>query len=240
MLFTNQNIKEKSIVMDIYKSYVFAWGIGGKFYPHILSLIFFLSGTFLCTSQTDADLIIANAKIITGNEKVIENGSVVIKGNKIKTVTDEKIDSKGVTVIDAKGKTLLPGLIDTHIHITMKELFMQPRSDSAFYAIAENEIPVRLKAFVEAGITTVLSMGDYWPFSGEIREKIRTGQLTGPRLYTAGPLFTATGGHPSASFCGFLDMNGINPWCIEYFTREIDNPEEARRAVEKLKHEGEI
>jgi enamidase len=83
-----------------------------------------------------------------------------------------------------------------------------------------------------------MSAGDFWPFINDVSERIQSGDLTGPRVYTAGPLFTAPGGHPAATFCGIMDMRGPNPWCSEHLTEEVDTPEEVRAAVARLSRGG--
>src|SRR5262249_20168688 len=55
-----------------------------------------------------------------------------------------------------------------------------------------------LEAFLYAGVTTVLDLGNLTPDVFRLREEIRRGDVLGPRLFAAGPMFTASGGHPVA------------------------------------------
>ncbi len=75
-----------------------------------------------CTSRPEADLTITNARIITGTGEVIENGSVLIKGNRILSVENEDYSAGDSNVIDANGKTVLPGLIDAHVHLLIENM----------------------------------------------------------------------------------------------------------------------
>lgn len=183
-------------------------------------------------------LLVENARVIVGDGTVLEQGSIVVFGDRIISVTTDRIRAPGAYRIDAAGKTVLPGLIDTHVHLLMEQLFAQPRSDSAFASFAAERLPNRLRAYIDAGITTVMAPGDYWPYAADIRDRVRLGDLEGPRIYTAGPLLTAPAGHPAATFCGSLDVGGPNPWCREHLTEEVDTLEEARGVVARLSQGG--
>lgn len=187
---------------------------------------------------SEATLVIENARVIVGNGTVLERAFIVVAGNRIVSVDTEPVEFPAADRIDAAGNTVLPGLIDTHVHLLMEQLFEQPRSDTALESFMADRLPGRLKAYLEAGITTVMSTGDYWPFIEEVRRDIDTGRLAGPRLYTAGPLFTAPGGHPASTFCGSLDINGPNPWCREHLVVEVDDQDEATAAVGRLSRDG--
>ena len=82
----------------------------------------FLSVVFVCVLASEQplaaqDLVIANARIITGTGQVIEQGSIVVRSGKIDSVVTGPAPAKGVKVIDAKGMTAIAGFIDGHRHI---------------------------------------------------------------------------------------------------------------------------
>lgn len=183
-------------------------------------------------------LVIENGRVIVGDGTVLESGTVVISGDRIVSVGMESEEFPGAERIDATGRTVLPGLIDTHVHVTMERLFEQPRSDEAMLAFVGEGVPDRLRAYIEAGITAVMSPGEFWPFIEDVRRRIDSGDLVGPRMRTAGPIFTAREGHPAVTFCGFLDMGGPNPWCREHLTVEVETSQEVRSAVTRLSREG--
>src|SRR5207245_11417640 len=90
-----------------------------------------------------------------------------------------------------------------------------------------------LAAFLYAGVTTVLDLGNLTPAVFRERERLATGALLGPRLYAAGPVFTAPGGHPAEVLRAWL------PWYLRWYvlpraTREVATPEDGRRAVAAL------
>ena len=73
-------------------------------------------------------VLFSNVNVFDGeNEKLIKNANVLVEGNKIKTVSTSRIDTPDAKVIDGKGRTLMPGLIDAHWHsmfayVSMAEL----------------------------------------------------------------------------------------------------------------------
>jgi len=92
-----------------------------------------------------------------------------------------------------------------------------------------------LRAFLEAGITTVFSTGDFWPYVANVRDRVRRGDLAGPRIRTAGPIITAPEGYPATTFCGFLDRGGPNPWCRAHFVEEIKTAEGALSVAAEIR-----
>jgi enamidase len=205
-------------------------------------LLAVLLPAFLAVSCADSSeepaLVVGNARVFVGDGTVLESASVAMAGDRIVSVAVGTVEAPGASRIDAEGRTVLPGLIDTHVHLLMEKLYEQPRSDADMTSYIAERLPERLRAYLRAGITTVMSPGDYWPFVAAIRDRVREGGLAGPRIHTAGPLFTGPGGHPAATFCGFLDQGGQNPWCKEHLTVEVATPEEARAAVARIKREG--
>ena len=80
---------------------------------------FLITLLILCSAQNAAaqDLVIMNARIITGTERVIADGSVVVRDGEITQVTQGSVNARGARVIDAQGMTVMPGYIDAHRHI---------------------------------------------------------------------------------------------------------------------------
>src|SRR6185369_1663556 len=88
------------------------------------------------------ELTITNARIFTGNGQVIENGSIVIRGGKIASVAAGKPAQTAGRVIDAQGRSIMPGFIDAHRHLTLRP-----------------DAKTEMQKLLEAGFTTVLSGG---------------------------------------------------------------------------------
>ena len=129
--------------------------------------------------------------------KYIKEQTIVITGNRIASVKKGFVnpDKAETTVIDLRNMTVLPGLIDLHVHIegesspaTYLEKFTLDKADIAFRA---QEIATRT---LDAGFTTVRDLGG----SGvniALRDAINKGLVQGPRIFTAGKAIGTTGGH---------------------------------------------
>lgn len=133
--------------------------------------------SFLTTPRGAAaqELAIVNARIVDGKGGVIERGSVVVRGGKIASVSSgASRPVSGVQTIDAQGRTLMPGFIDAHRHIAQGD----PVEWLAKRATAQ------MQEFLEAGFTSVLCA--ICPEQAiELRQRIESGAVKGPRLYLA-------------------------------------------------------
>ncbi len=159
--------------------------------------------------------------VIVGTGQVNERGTVVVDGNLVKFVGPAKKypSSKKDAVFDISGKTVLPGLIDAHIHICVDG------SPDPITSLLKDSVPqITLKAAdharrtLEAGVTTVRDMGGKDYIDIAIRDGIESGILQGPRMLCSGKPVCMTGGHG---------------W---QFGREANGMDEVRAAVrEQLK-----
>jgi len=166
-------------------------------------------------------IIFRNGRVIVGNGEVIENGTVAVDEKLIAFVGPAKRfpSSKKGRVFDIGRKTLLPGLIDAHVHLCLDG------SPDPMISASRDSIPeLTLKAAhhasqtLEAGITTVRDLGGKDYIDIAIRDGIESGLLWGPRMICSGRLICMTGGHG---------------W---QFGREANGVDEVREAVrEQLK-----
>ena len=147
-------------------------------------LIAFLFATTLAADP----IVIRAARVIDGRGNVIENAAVVVDGSKIVRIVPNASTLKNVT-IDLGDRTIMPGGIDTHVHIGWHFDAKDGRShddetdrnetpqESVLYA-TENAVRT-----LEGGITTVQSLGA--PVDKPLRDAIARGTLPGPRILTA-------------------------------------------------------
>jgi imidazolonepropionase-like amidohydrolase len=83
-----------------------------------LTAVITILSSLLCGGELRAqNLVIANARILTGTGAVIEQGSIVVRDGRIVSVAAGGSGVPGTQVIDARGMTALPGFIDAHRHI---------------------------------------------------------------------------------------------------------------------------
>jgi imidazolonepropionase-like amidohydrolase/ABC-type multidrug transport system permease subunit len=186
-------------------------------------------------SERNRTILFNHVKVIIGNGSVIENGAVLIKNGKISEVFNSppaNTDRFNAEVIDQSGKTLMPGLIDMHVHLGAPGgVYQDPRK----YA-DPNADKRRLAAYLYSGITAVRSTGDWLDESLKLRSTINSGEYLGAELFACGPLFTAHGGHPE-ELLKYVPES-LRRTGAEQFLREPKNADEARSQVDALKHDG--
>jgi imidazolonepropionase-like amidohydrolase/ABC-type multidrug transport system permease subunit len=177
--------------------------------------------------------LIRGARIFVGDGNVIESGAILIRGGKIAAVYEgEGPDPKIVkaTPIEAAGKTVLPGLIDVHVHLVAPGGFY---ADTTQYN-PEPRMLRNLGAYLYSGVTAVRSVGDPLEIVLKVRATVNSGERLGAELSTCGPLFTAQGGHGTEYF---KDMPAnMREQAEAQFTRLPTSADEARRQVDELKH----
>lgn len=180
-------------------------------------------------------VLFQNARIFVGNGTVIPNGAVLVRVGKIAQVfTAPPPDTKSLDadVVDAAGKTLMPGLIDMHVHIGAPGGVYRDPSKYADPSAAKR----RLAAYLYSGITAVRSTGDWLNQSLQLRGEINSGKHLGAQFFACGPLFTAQGGHPT-------ELLKVLPESLrkegeEQFLRLPKSQDEARKMVDDLKNAG--
>ena len=132
---------------------------------------------------TAQELVITNARIIDGTGMTIDRGSVVVTDGRITSVSSGDAEAPGEQ-IDARGMTVMPGLIDTHRHLGP-------------------QLPV-LAELLARGITTIMVPSGALTEMLDLRRSLADGDVQGPRLITTGPGFTAPGDWPT-TLCGSND-----------------------------------
>lgn len=142
--------------------------------------------------------------------KMLGAMSIVIEGQRIKEVVPGSATRDGASVIEMPANdTCLPGLIDSHTHLTMqfsKSTYSdQFRLNPADYAI---ESTVYARRTLLAGFTTVRNLGEADNSSIALRNAINKGEISGPRVYTAGKFIGTTGGHADPTDGFRWDLQG--------------------------------
>ncbi|HUG42466.1 MAG TPA: amidohydrolase family protein [Longimicrobiales bacterium] len=173
-------------------------------------------------ASQQVDLAIVGGMLIDGNEGTpIQNSVILVSGDRIVDVgrVGTTAVPAGARVIDANGRTVMPGLVESHGHLMIighgdySEWF--PRYEDR---IMSGEI-LRLAArqLIWAGVTTVRDVGAPLEPSVRVRDEIAAGRLDGPRLFVSGPFIVR----------GFGNYD-------EYFQVKVNSVNEARRAAINL------
>tara|TARA_Y100000385_G_scaffold273976_1_gene316513 strand:+ start:1167 stop:2444 length:1278 start_codon:yes stop_codon:yes gene_type:complete len=190
-------------------------------------VLFFLSQIFLGFAQ---DIYLHCGQLIdTEKGEVFTEKTIVVSGNKIKSIENGYIISNDPndTVVDLKSKTVMPGLIDMHVHLENEynparymNQFTANEADVAFKSVNYAEITLL------AGFTTVRDLGGTG-VNIALRNAINNNTIVGPRIFTAGKAIATTGGHADPT-------NGRKKLLMGDPGPEqgvINSPDEARKAV---------
>ena len=190
--------------------------------------------TFSITAIVCSTAVFAETTVITADRMIdVANGKVVNQAAVI--VTDNIITASGrlkdltvpneATRIDLGNATLMPGLMDMHVHLT---------SDATRHGYKRLEVSLpraaitgvkHAKATLDAGFTTVRNVGAPGFADVALRDAINAGDVVGPRMFVAGPSLGVTGGH--------CDSN-LLPYEYDNYSEGVaDGPWEVRKKVRR-------
>lgn len=182
-----------------------------------LLLLWLVLSPLIATGANERTLF-RNINLFTGeNEKLIENSSVLVEGNLITAVGSDLEAGADVIVIDGEGRTLMPGLIDSHVHMGVYMPFNTVgRADINEFMSGSMSV-ARGHAMLMRGFTTIRDTGGP---SIHLRDVFDHGYVPGPRVYGAEAMITQTGGH--GDMRGRTDKNpfyvgGVRHWYEEHF-----------------------
>lgn len=188
------------------------------------------------TSVQATDLALQAAKLfdgVTGEES--GPSTVLVHDDRIVRVLEGWIQPQGYTLVDLRKETLLPGLIDCHVHI----FGTHHAADPIHYGMTHTDFDALLdgvnnaRADLEAGFTTIRDVGDPNQPVLALKRAIQEDRIAGPRMWVSGRPLGPTGGHGDAA-------NGLDPELEHpgWADNIVDSPEAARRIVRTYHREG--
>ena len=146
-------------------------------------------------------VVLRGGRIVDGTGTAARLGTVVITGNRISAIlpagsSEWPADAR---ILDVAGKTVLPGLIDLHTHLSYRAGGVPPYEDASDADGSLRGVE-RLRYYIESGITSVRDTGSRGDVPFRLKAWVREHRLPGPRVFPAGQVISATGGHGSESF----------------------------------------
>jgi len=171
-------------------------------------------------------IIIRADQIITSpDEPVLYKHEIKVEDGRIKSV-DKTVPGVGSDgkVIDLGSRTVMPGLIDSHVHLGLDGSIDMEKTLLELFPFHVLKAGLNARRDLEAGFTTLRSMGDKGYLDIGLKLAIEKGVMTGPRLVTCGHAITITGGHADMHFPPDVPV-------YQGFGVIADGPEEVRRAV---------
>ena len=176
----------------------------------------------LAPSARAQDLVLTAGNVyLSPAEEPLRNAVVVIRDGKIAAVGRGIEIPPGIEVLDCAGMTVTAGFWNSHVH------FMERKWASAA-KIPAPELAAQLRAMLTRyGFTSVFDTGSALENTRRIRERIESGEISGPRIRTTGEVLFPKGGAPTELI---LDVKGA----MRIKTPEVTNAEEARAAAEKI------
>lgn len=192
----------------------------------LLTIISFFSFALLSAQ----DLYLQCGGIVdTETGKILKEKTIIVSGNTIKSIQNGFMEGTGnTTIIDLKNKTVLPGLIDMHVHL---ESEFNPQSYIKRFTLNDADVAfesaVNAKKTLMAGFTTVRDLGG----SGvniSLKNAVNKGLVPGPRIFTSGKALATTGGHADPTN-GFRNEIMGDPGPKEGVVNSIDDAKKAVR-----------
>jgi imidazolonepropionase-like amidohydrolase len=155
------------------------------------SFVLAISSIAIAQDEAPKQTLFTNVQIFDGLNEERMAGNVLVEGNLIKQVSTEFISAPGATVIDGGGRTLMPGLIDMHSHLSIMEGMLEGRD--AFDQMAMGAMTGNvLRSYLDQGFTTTMDLG------GNVlgvAKAVNLGRIPGPRIFPSGGFLSQTGGH---------------------------------------------
>ncbi|MFO1191752.1 MAG: amidohydrolase family protein [Rhodoferax sp.] len=178
-----------------------------------------------------ASIVFVNGRVLDPHQAELQDGlQVLVEDGTVREVSDRPIRSASARTVDLRGRTLMPGLIDLHVHVMASQLNLSAQARMPNVFVTLRAVPI-LQGMLRRGFTTVRDAGGA---GMPLKQAIETRLAQGPRLFVAGRALSQTGGHgdmrPQADF---LAGDAPCACCVRAgaIARVVDGVDALRRAV---------
>ena len=162
--------------------------------------------------------------------ELLEGHHVLVEDDVVKEVSDRPITAAGARTIDLKGATLMPGLIDLHVHVVAVELNLAQQVHMPNVLVTLRSVPI-MRAMLRRGFTTVRDAGGA---GHAFKQAVDSGLAEGPRLFVSGRALSQTGGHGDMrARTDYLAADAPCPCCVRVgaLARVADGVDGVRKAA---------
>ncbi len=192
----------------------------------LAGIAFTFSSLALAQDEAPKRTLFTNVQIFDGVSEARMAGNVLVEGNLIKQVSADPISAAGANVIDGGGRTLMPGLIDMHSHLSIMEGMLEGRANFDQMAMGAMTGNV-LRSYLDQGFTSTMDLGGH--VLG-IAKAVNLGRIPGPRIFPSGGFLSQTGGHGDTG--RFNDALGAtNTLEVAGFAHIVDGQDEVMQAA---------
>lgn len=180
--------------------------------------------------EVKGSIVLTGGRLFDGTGSVARPATIVIHGKRIAAIlpADARDFPKEAQVLTLGGKTVMPGLIEMHSHLSYPTGDHPPFDEEGASSEADATLRgvERLRFYIESGITTVRDVSSEGMVPFRLKQWVNENRLAGPRIFTAGTFITGIGGHGGE---GLANIPHI---------LEVSGPEEFRRAVREQFQKG--
>lgn len=192
------------------------------------------------TPASAKELAIQAGRMIDGVSKTARSQvTIIVKDDRIVSVEPGFVSPPGATVIDLSTQTVLPGLIDMHVHVQSqsdKTIRIPPFSETAAGMALRASVEVKLA--LDAGFTSIRNVGSPAGVDIALKRAINDGYIVGPRMWVSGMYLSPTGGHGDPGDGLIPELSDPEIGGVLSRDAVIDSPDAARREVRDLHKRG--
>lgn len=167
-----------------------------------------------------ADLLIRDVTLVDGTgAPPLPGVSVRVRDGRIASITAGADAARGAEVVDGRGRFLVPGLIDTHVHVQGGRL---PKEGGGTYV--DRTLALRtLQGYLYCGVTSIYDSGNSEDFIFELRAAERAGTIVAPRIFATGANITVPGGYGDNAFSiKVANLDADRQALVAHFARQPD------------------